>query len=434
MRAKGGRRDERPPPAGGVVIDTGAAQVRVAAATPAGRDVLCAPNAIARTRPGIRRQVLVADEIETKCIDYGGLQLRLPVERGMFVDWQAQKAVWDRALVCVFDRLRGESGGSPWDSFNALRGRTVLVTEPYFCLPEQQRAMDALMFEWYGAEALWRICPAQLAAFGVERGGKRPECVLVVDCGHSYTHAVPVVHDRVQWDAVRRLDIGGKVLTSLLKMQFSFRQWNMMDETFLTDKVKAASCFVAAAACGTEERDGAPHFWSFAELVDLFHEHRDNAVVQHYVLPDYARPGDVADAETKYGYVLAGPRRGKKSTPEDSALDEFIAGRANTLAEAAAGEQPPETDHQVLMLGQERYQLCEALFAPNRIGLEQGSLAELVAASINTAPAEAQPLLWSNIVLMGGGARIAGLRRRLHQEVRMLAPDDVPVDVYLADD
>ena len=84
-------------------------------------------------------------------MDYGGLQLRLPIDRGMVVDWAAQKAVWDRALAQRF----GEQG-KPYDSFGALEGRTVVVTEPYFALPEQQRAFDMLMFEWYQAAAIWR--------------------------------------------------------------------------------------------------------------------------------------------------------------------------------------------------------------------------------------------------------------------------------------
>ena len=65
----------------------------------------------------------------------------------MIVDWAAQKAVWDRALL----QALGSS-----ESFGALRGHTVVVTEPYFTLPEQQRAFDALMFDWYEADAVWR--------------------------------------------------------------------------------------------------------------------------------------------------------------------------------------------------------------------------------------------------------------------------------------
>lgn len=134
--------DARP----GVVLETGAAHVRIA--TTDKGDIHVLPNAIARTRPGARRQVLVGDLIESECLDYGGLQLRLPIDRGLVVDWQAQKAVWDRALVRAL--------GCSADTFGALRGRTVIVTEPYFLLPEQQRAFDMLLFEWYEADAVWR--------------------------------------------------------------------------------------------------------------------------------------------------------------------------------------------------------------------------------------------------------------------------------------
>ena len=91
-----------------------------------------------------------------------------------------------------------------------------------------------------------------------------------MDLGHSYTHALPIVCNQVQWRAVRRLDIGGRVLTSLLKVMFSYRQWNMMEETFLTDKMKDTSCFVAAQARGKAHAESAPRHWSFEHLVELF--------------------------------------------------------------------------------------------------------------------------------------------------------------------
>lgn len=209
------------------------------------------------------------------------------------------------------------------------------------------------------------IPAAQLVPFADPR---RAECVLVVDCGQSYTHAVPVVRDEVQWHAVRRLDIGGKMLTNLLKVSFSYKQWNMMDETYLTDKMKAISCFVAASANDTNPRSASdpPHTWSFARFVDHFHEDEENDLVQHYVLPDYAQPEDVADPKTKFGYVMTGPGNISQTQPlpdrEEEALDAFVAGTNKQDA------SPKATEHQVLRLAQERYQLMELLFAPQRIG------------------------------------------------------------------
>ena len=160
-----------------------------------------------------------------------------------------------------------------------------------------------LLFEWYEADAIWRTTTAQLIPWSLTT--PRPEALLVVDMGHSYTHAVPIIRDQVVWHAVRRLDLGGKVLTSLLKVLFSFRQWNMMDETYLTDKMKCSSCFVAACARDEERRrfppqDASPSSWSFEQLVEMFHADENNAMVQQYVLPNYATPEDVADPRTKY--------------------------------------------------------------------------------------------------------------------------------------
>ena len=143
----------------------------------------------------------------------------------------------------------------------------------------------------------------------------------------------------------------------------------------------------------------------------------DNDVVQQYVLPDYAQPEDVADPVTKYGYVLSGP--GARHAPSavvssdlGAALDAFIAGGAPAPRNA-------RTDHQVLRLGEERFQLYENLFAPARIGLDEASLPELIAAAIEQTEPASRDLLWSTIVLIVGGARVPGLCQRLNVRQRL---------------
>lgn len=48
-------------------------------------------------------------------------------------------------------------------------------------------------------------------------------------------------------DAETRLDVGGKLLTNHLKELVSFRQWNMMDETYIVNDVKEKCCYVTNA-------------------------------------------------------------------------------------------------------------------------------------------------------------------------------------------
>lgn len=42
-----------------------------------------------------------------------------------------------------------------------------------------------------------------------------------------------------------RIDVGGKLLTNHLKELVSFRQWNMMDETYVMNEVKETCCYVS---------------------------------------------------------------------------------------------------------------------------------------------------------------------------------------------
>ena len=42
-----------------------------------------------------------------------------------------------------------------------------------------------------------------------------------------------------------RIDVGGKLLTNQLKELVSFRQWNMMDETYVMNDVKESCCYVS---------------------------------------------------------------------------------------------------------------------------------------------------------------------------------------------
>lgn len=91
-----------------------------------------------------------------------------------------------------------------------------------------------------------------------------PECMLIVDSGFSFTHVVPIINGKVVWSAVKRLllvygcgiiahpnlccyrlDVGGKLLTNQLKELVSFRQWNMMDETYIMNNVKESCCYVS---------------------------------------------------------------------------------------------------------------------------------------------------------------------------------------------
>ena len=53
--------------------------------------------------------------------------------------------------------------------------------------------------------------------------------------------------------AIRRINIGGKHLTNLLKEIISYRHWNMMDEFTIVNQVKESLCFFHVQSDGEEE-------------------------------------------------------------------------------------------------------------------------------------------------------------------------------------
>ena len=110
---------------------------------------------------------------------------------------------------------------------------SILITEPYFNLPQVQRIYDQFIFEEYGFQSYYRctrscilnskktchkLTPLQTAASLIPHGAlftaphktpngdtpPPPECMLVIDSGFSFTHIVPLISGSIVWNAVKR--------------------------------------------------------------------------------------------------------------------------------------------------------------------------------------------------------------------------------------
>ncbi|KAJ6565967.1 actin-related protein Arp6 [Mycena vulgaris] len=346
-----------------VVFDNGGSTIKAGIVEEGQDEPRIVVNAIIRSKGD--KTTYVGHELD-KCKDYSSLNYRLPLEKGYVVDWDAQKAIWDGILS---DEVLNVN---PTES-------TFLVTEPYFNLPKIQDVYDQFIFEEYEFKAQFRATPASLIPYGTlfdQPGLPPPECMLIVDSGFSFTHVVPLVEGQVVWNAVKRLDVGGKLLTNQLKEWISFRQWNMMDETYIMNHVKETCCFVSQEFK--------------TDLESCRSNPKNSPIVQEYVLPD-----------------LTKSKAGKIRQPDDITLD---------------------TD-QVLTMANERFTVPEIIFRPGDIGLERAGLAETIATSIALLPADTQGMFWANIGLIGGNTNIPGFRRRLASELQTLAP--VGCDVVL---
>ncbi|KAJ1043214.1 hypothetical protein NDA11_006630 [Ustilago hordei] len=494
------------------------------------------PNAIARTRmphtipshsfptatapaPGTKTSIFVSSHIHSLLDDYAALHLRLPHQSGVIVDWAAQKRIWDHVLTNHLVKTEGGSGSGKKGKGKLLAGKAVVITEAYLNPEPVQSAIDLMLFEQYGTQAVWRTTSADLIGVGSDvfspsipprpitppeevkiestatsssskpplRPARssdatepslsrisfpsRPQSLLVVDLGYSFCHAIPIINSQPHTASIRRLELGGKMLTNLLKETLSFGQLDMMDESWLMSHIFARTSFVAAEVGrrvygGRErveselERIGAMSAgeWSYEDLL-LLEKYRGRykekgggkQVRLEWRLPDYggnSRRGERERERARYGFIVDGPNPAKAGERQakrqkldkeevdwDSAFIASSSSSSHTIPKKDGEEEEEEEereDLQSLTLSSERFSILENLFNPSALSLDQKPLPELILDSITSLPASmasAGDMMWSNIVLTGGLSNAVGMKTRLEKELRPLAPSDVPVRI-----
>ncbi|KAK3886040.1 hypothetical protein Pcinc_009787 [Petrolisthes cinctipes] len=323
------------------------------------------PNAVMKAKSE-RRRPFIADQVDD-CRDASGLFYILPFQKGYLVNWDIQKTVWDY----MFGK----------DVFNvSLCNTTVIVTEPYLNFTSTQEALSEIYFEDYDVDALLRINAGDLSVHKYHRDRPRELCCLLVESGFSFTHIVPYIQGKKQKNAILRVDVGGKVLTNHLKEVISYRQLNVMDETYVINQVKEDACFMSQ----DYNADMA------------IAKSKKNTILRDYVLPDFTT--------IKRGYVRSLEESTGKST---------------------AGEQ-------LIRLNNERFSIPELLLFPSDVGIQEMGITEAIVHSINKCPEETRPHLYRNILLTGGNCNFPGLKDRMYKDVRSMSPAEFEVNVTLA--
>ncbi|KAL9180196.1 hypothetical protein ACHAXT_008166 [Thalassiosira profunda] len=237
----------------------------------------------ATARPPHQLTVLAGDEITMRMKNLGQLTWNYPLERGMITDGEAQLRVWARVLEVMgvvpapaMGGRMGGGGGFLASMAAARRGKqgvdanagkpqpthssnncALLLLEPPFVPSAISEGVDCMLFRELGMARVARMLAPCMAAYhylsfcissaasGGEWTNDDTKCCCVVDSGYSFTHVVPTFRGEASMDAIRRLNVGGKVLTNLLKEAVTYRQWNMMSEYHLVNDAKEQLCFVS---------------------------------------------------------------------------------------------------------------------------------------------------------------------------------------------
>lgn len=278
------------------------------------------------------------------------------------MNWDTQRQIWDHIYRNLMSIKPSE--------------HDLIITEPPFNFPSIMDAMCEVLFEDYGFSSLCVTLPASLSALNQLETHPEKPCCLVVDCGYSFTHIVPCYQGKPLFDSIVRIDVGGKTLTNHFKDVTSYRQLNVMDETYVMNQIKEDMCFVSQDL--------------YSDIRTARQRRSDNTIIREYILPDFTT--------IKKGRIC-----------EEGSV--------------------PASDEQVLRLNNERFSIPEILFNPSDIGINQMGIPEAIVHSISTTPSQMHPYLYSNILLTGGSTKFPGFYERVLTEVRKLAPDSFQVNV-----
>ncbi|KAI9703510.1 MAG: Actin- protein 6 [Bogoriella megaspora] len=395
-----------------LIVDNGASTLKAGYTLPTDshnpsteNDCHTIPNCITRSRT---KRIYVGASL-SQCADYGEMSFRRPMEKGYTVNWECEKEIWEQTF---FDEEKAVSGLKVEDP-----GETaVVVTEAPNAPNALQGNIEQVLFEEFGFGGVSRCTGASLNAwnrgedlgFGDRGGGgggveQLPlECLMLIDSGYSHTYVTPLYRGRLIQSAVRRLDVGGKLLTNYLKELISIRHFGLMDEPYIVNEIKEKVSFVSRDF--NKDLDRVKYFGRGSKTkANSQGEGDQEGIVLDYVLPDY---------ETNHhGF----------SRPHDAS----VAAKLSRLG--ATPGIPGAKKEDVFPLGNERFVPPELLFNPSDIGLKQDGLPGIIIQSLNALPEGLKAGMVANICVVGGNALIPGFVERLEEEVRSRVPAEMEV-------
>ena len=108
------------------------------------------PNCVARDRG---KKVWIGSQLD-KCVDFGEVMFRRPVEKGYLVNWEAEKAIWDDAFFDPGSKLKVSSSSPLKQAFTHMlqcdpHETNIILTEAPNTPAALQTNCDQMIFEEY---------------------------------------------------------------------------------------------------------------------------------------------------------------------------------------------------------------------------------------------------------------------------------------------
>ncbi|KAF2075670.1 hypothetical protein CYY_003043 [Polysphondylium violaceum] len=423
-----------------LVLDNGAYNIKASTShqhlTNPSNPYVIIPNQVGKTKKDNKRNIIGSDLIDYP--DPSELKTRTPLEKGYITNWTLEKEIWDNIFKRDELKIKPQEYG-------------LLLTEPPFALEEVRKPMYEVVFEQYKFKSLYLATPASLGLIHMKSTNNQQidqqqqqlspsytpppysqsfyqsPCHLVVDCGYSSTHVIPHFQNTKLNYAIKRINVGGKILTNYFKEIVSFRYWDMMHETRLMNTIKERICYIST---------------DFIKDIVTSKESPSSYKVE-YVLPDYNNLKDKA-GYIRYDALKGGEiinhgnniatngddKQDEKMTDSNDNDDNNNNDKDSKEKTVKQNSDQQEEENQLLTLVNERFTVPELLFNPSDIGINQGGLAEAIVQSVNLTNPNLHIPLYSNIVLMGGSSQFPGFKERLQIELRKLVQPEYEISIH----
>ena len=260
----------------------------------------------------------------------------------------------------IWDKIFSQNYGLNKDEEN-IKNSLLIFTYTPMAPDDVMEGFFEMIFEYFNFDACIKSIPHIFTALYNKK--KYPYKInktvqLVIDSGFSSTTIVPIFNNKPVYNAIKRVEISGKLMTNYLKECLS----NTLDldirkEFFLANLIKEEMCFFSQDF----EKD-----MKLAKDGDTY--------IKNFILPEYRRkPPTFFENENNSKFII----------------------KLNNL----------------------RFIVPELLFNPNIIGIEAGGIHEGVLSSISECHKDYKDLLYQNIITNGGITKLPGFNQRLCHEL-----------------
>jgi len=173
----------------------------------------------------------------------GILKLTYPIDHGVITNWDDMEKIWKHLIDNELRVVVGDDDEAEEDVFG------ILMTEGIFNPKANRERMIQTIFEVFGARHFYLANQSILAMYGTGR-----KTGVVVDCGESTMHAVPIHDGYVLAEAVQHNNLGGRDLTNYLARMLQISE-RPAEAEYMLASLKSDMCYASL---------------NFAEEVDNF--------------------------------------------------------------------------------------------------------------------------------------------------------------------